>query len=71
VIALLGRQLEPEHLVEEVGIAELALGRLFQQGAEVGVHAVQPEPLAGLAQPVELRGRMRRAHAAAPSTRAA
>jgi hypothetical protein len=67
VLLVLRAQLEPQDLVEEVAVAQVLLGGLFQQRRELGLHPVQPEPLAVLAEPVELGG----GHGAPPSTSAA
>jgi hypothetical protein len=51
---VLGADLEPQDLVEEVAVGEVPLGGLLQQGPEFRLHPVEPEPLAVLGQAIEL-----------------
>jgi hypothetical protein len=67
MLLVLRAELEPEDLIQEVAVAQVPLGGLLEQRGELGLHPVQPEPLAVLAQPVELG----RGHGMASSTSSA
>src|SRR5262249_55798981 len=43
----LGPDLTLEHIVEEVGVADLALGGLLEHRAELGLDLIEPQAMAG------------------------
>lgn len=61
---MLGAALEVQDLVEEIGVAEVFLGGLLQEGGELGRHPMEPQLLAVVREAFQLR----RGHAAAPSS---
>jgi len=60
MLLLLGLDLAGEHVVEEVGVTHVLLGRLLEHRAQLGRDAVEAQPLAVRAQALQLRCEMTR-----------
>jgi hypothetical protein len=67
VFLLFGAALQAQDLVEEVAVGEIAFRGLLEEGRELSLDPVEPEPLAELGQPLELG----RGQGAAPASASA
>lgn len=73
VLLMLRADLQAEHFVGEIRVAEVPLGGLFEQRGELQPDAMQPQTLAVRAEPLELGGGVEPVlgHGRPPSTTAA
>src|SRR5262245_49931233 len=64
VLLRLGADLAAEDVIEKVGVTDIPLGGLLEHAAELGFDLIEPEPMTGRTEPIQLRC----AHRAPPAS---